>query len=611
MKKISAVLVCTLVGSFLSSNLIPATANAASYCLAVRGNGELAPAHWGAIASVVESQGLPAAMSGGSSASISLFLLESIALNPNVASGSNIEKKQVASLLLKSLQSYLEVVASHPEWQEMKSLAQYLKQAGGGTREDFAKWLKMMVERRPQELAALVLQHGAEIQQSLKLAIRIGLVNPQTFQPLIRQLALFSPASIGAMTPEAKELALKQIQFFAGEIYQSVALLGAFNAESDQNLFFRPGIINFSALADSFGRVGNFYAERGMTASQSQALRDFVKTCAPLADRKTWDELRKTNPSCDTTFKTILVDYQSNPASAVIRGRQLDRVGNTIPSFPGTAVLSGKAYELADAALQQYPISLDPNFGQNFSVNEADVSFGYWGPAAQLATVARNMTTPFRDAKGATWDFTRDEKSRRFLSLGEGTWADAMKASPAEPGLAPFQKISTPNGPAYSAGGWSDLHPAAVLKAAGCNEIIYVTRRGGESLFGQGVAKRLLGFANVSWSRLATDAAHKAANVVLNNNGDLQDMSSTWSRLYNLANPESSFNRALDIFTTVVCTDWNRFDIKAPNAVSEMIDDAYHAPWIRTNALAKKMNVVDPARGYRPFAGCVSFAGLK
>src|SRR5262245_35788064 len=84
--------------------IAPSAAKAEPYCLALRGNGESQPAHWGALASLVEKQGLPVMQSGGSSASISLFLLENVAANPLVKNAANAEEqRQRAALLLKSL----------------------------------------------------------------------------------------------------------------------------------------------------------------------------------------------------------------------------------------------------------------------------------------------------------------------------------------------------------------------------------------------------------------------------------------------------------------------------------------------------------------------------
>ncbi|RYZ63878.1 MAG: hypothetical protein EOP09_16905, partial [Proteobacteria bacterium] len=54
------------------------SAQAANYCIALRGNGELMPAHWGSLARTVETYGVPEMMAGGSSASVSTFIFESI-----------------------------------------------------------------------------------------------------------------------------------------------------------------------------------------------------------------------------------------------------------------------------------------------------------------------------------------------------------------------------------------------------------------------------------------------------------------------------------------------------------------------------------------------------
>ncbi len=598
-----------------------------SYCLALRGNGELAPAHWGGLAQVVERLGLPEGMAGGSSASISLFLLDSIAANPLLQKATPEQKRAYGSLLLKSLQGYLELVASRPEWTEMAAMAQYLKQQAGGESLEFKSWLTMMMQSRPQDLAAIVMQNADKIQGSLGLAVELGVVNPETMAPLLTALqeASKSPSVM------ARGAAIQKIQFFAGEIYRSITLLGQFNAETDDNLFFRAGVVNFKVLARSFGRVGNFYAGREMSAASLAEVESFLNSCAPKASSKTWDELRAFDPTCDQKFKTLVVGYQKSglPKSA---SREADPVGSVIPSFPTTAVLTNNAYFEAMDSLAHYSISFDPAFGKRFSVTSKDVFFGYWGPSSALRKIEANLKTPFKTSDGRVWDFSKDAKSQRFFALGEGSWAQVMSSSPAEPGLAPLQELILGTEPAatkgrvYSAGGWSDLHPGAVLKAAGCDNVVYVTRRGGESLFGQGVAKRLLGFEDIAWEQIATDPARKPASRLRNWKGNPDDLRSEWSRLYNLANPESSFNRALGVFDAVVCTDWDQFDVKAPGAISGMIGDAYRAPWtIRSmaSAFAKAVtttvkieggsiltssdNVVDSKLGYRPYAGCLAF----
>src|ERR1700722_8826051 len=81
-------------------------ASAADYCLALRGNGELEPAHWGALSNVVERLGFPAMQAGGSSASITLFLLDAMASNKTVNVGNADERRLNAGVLVKSLEGF-------------------------------------------------------------------------------------------------------------------------------------------------------------------------------------------------------------------------------------------------------------------------------------------------------------------------------------------------------------------------------------------------------------------------------------------------------------------------------------------------------------------------
>jgi hypothetical protein len=273
-------------------------------------------------------------------------------------------------------------------------------------------------------------------------------------------------------------------------------------------------------------------------------------------------------------------------------------VGLTIPALPSTAVLLGKAHQAAEKAQADYRKAMNPEFGKNFAIpDREEIRFGYWGRENWLAQIAVN-----RDIS--------DEKSRRFLSLGQTTWKAALGLSPAEPGLSPFKPFEARGMHLTSAGGWSDLHPVLALKAAGCDNVVYLTRRGGESLFGQGVAKRLLGFDR-DWSVLSSSSDEaKKANAKLNNNGDPSDMTSLWSRLYNLANPRSSFRRALSLADAVLCTDWDAHEIT--EGVHDMIEDAYNAPYsvsvetrLMTSQLTPMLDAqVMSADGYPVYAGC-------
>jgi hypothetical protein len=599
-------------------------APAAPYCLALRGNGDLAPAHWGALAQVVEKLGFPSVMAGGSSASINLFLLESVAVNPIIRQSSPAESRLRAGLLLKSIQAYVEVVAARPEWREVQELAAFLN-SGKGPSHPFTDWIRRLATTPPVETAKFVRKHYTEIKGSIRAAVEVGLVDPKTFQPLLSAMDELR----GLNSPGTKRLAIGRIQFYSGEIHRTITVFGKFNARTDDNLFFRSGLVNFQKLGISVGKVGSFYAGLGFNSDLQRGMRDYFRECQDAAREKTWDELRAVKPVCDQMIKNLITSYQPIRPNL---GRERDQVGRVIPALPTTAVLLGSATGKVQKRFTEYHKNLDPKFGANFKIDPDKVKLGYWGPWSELSRVQANLQRPFRDSAGRTWDFRDDEKSKRFHPLGPATWLEVMSLSPAEPGLAPLQGFSTERGETlYSAGGWSDLHPAAVLKAAGCNQIVYVTRRGGETLFGQGVAKRLLEFPEVRWEDLATDCPgnlasecpERKASILRNNNGDPGDLTSLWSNLFNLGNPKSSFNQALKVADAVVCTDWNHFSATAKNGISDMIADSYRAPWafhgeiggelektaarMKWNSISPADNGFNPQLGYRPYAGCLPF----
>jgi hypothetical protein len=617
--------------------LSPALAHA-GYCIGVRGNGELAPAHWGGFARVVETLGWPKAMAGGSSATVSLFLIESISLNPGLKGIPASERNEAASYLIKSLQSFLETFALRPEWQKVMELAQDLKRQGGGEQMEFSEWATKAYSENPGALIELLLKNQTTIESSLHFAVEMGLLNEETFLPLYS--ALDEVRTSGA-NPLKAQLAMAKVRFYAGEAVSAITLLGKFNAENDANLFFRSGVVNFRRLAKTIGQVANFYAGREMPSNLVTELQTHLLKCAKGSIGQTWDMMRAKDMTCDKDFKSLIEKYQASNLPKTLPSRELDKVGATIASFPTTSVLRLGAADKARQAISNYYEAMNPAFGALFSSfttaskSSEEMKFGYWGLSQHLSKIETNLKAinGFNDSNGGHWNFSKDEKSQRFMSLGEASWSDVLRTSPAEPGLAPFQILNASGEAVISAGGWSDLHPGAVLRAYGCERTIYLTRRGGESLFAQGVAKRLMGLPEVPWSQLSTADAVKSKNVLQNNNGLALDSglpavanSSIWNRLYNLANPESSFNTALSTFDAAICTDWNQFDIKSAGAISGMIQESYQAPWafrdhskLATKAFKTVLtkaglqiaeshqNQVDSGLGFRPFAGCLAF----
>lgn len=584
MKRTLAFLIVTLMAHF---------AGAENYCLAIRGNGELAPAHWGGMSRIVETLGLPAKQAGGSSASISMFFMDAIATNSLVQKESLEEQKVVASLLIKSLQGYLLYLSQTQEFKDVQLLLQQSKNIAST---QFGLELDQVLEILNSKTSTASLVKAKSL---IEKAFKMGIINQKLYSQLVESANILI-----TNTPSSQSLYhSKRLTFILSELQKTLSVFGKFNAESDVNLFFRPGIINFEGLANQLGRIANFYSQNNSAPASLGHMRSFVASCKEPARNSTWAELLVKRPDCQTQLMTAINAYFVQEAQNLNFASH--QVGKTIESYPTTSVLVGRAYTQAKAALSDYEKNMDPDFGNSFVVkNPEDVRFGYWGKNASSLKSFLPQD---------------DEKSARFYSLGQTTWRTALSLSPAEPGLSPIIEFTANNNSVISAGGWSDLHPVLVLKAAGCENVVYLNRRGGESLFAQGVAKRLFNFER-SWDVLKTQSSTPldppdigAKNGLLNNLGDPSDMTSLWSRLFNMANPNSSYNRALKEVDAVLCTDWNDFDSFKKDDVNVMIQNAYtssfyvnsRSPLYKRNDLIPRLNPSEqnPA-GYPANIGC-------
>ena len=212
-----------------------------------------------------------------------------------------------------------------------------------------------------------------------------------------------------------------------------------------------------------------------------------------------------------------------------------DPVGKFLPVLVSDSVLDGApAADAYAKAREAYLAGKPAAFALDFDL----IKFGYWGRPADLAKVQAN-------ARGYT-----DPKTAKRLMLGQAPWADVLRFSPAEPGLARLQEMTTTR---VSSGGWSDLHPMLALRNLGCDQIIYITRRGEESPFALGVAKDLGMTADQQQALYALDAPPEGGQP-------------------------SSFLQSLGAADGVWCTNWNAFETAQ---VAEASDDAYAAPFER------------------------------
>jgi hypothetical protein len=489
----------------------------ARVCAAVRGNGERIPAHFASLARLVEHYGPLDAIAGGSSGSITSFLYESIASNPSTiecgeVSCSATARAERVAFLLKSLQGTLEVLAQSPEVQALGRLS------------------KLVAEVKAQGIEELAAEDVEAAREALLAILESDELGPLVNRELV-ELLVDSPDP--AM----------HVRDIAG----AISGLGSFAAPTALELV-RPGVIDFRGFADLIGRIGSFYAGEG--PYDPAAMESILAACAPASRGMVWSQaaaLLAGGTTCGERFAQVLTAYRAAWTSTS-HNRADDPIGARLPVLVMTSVVQGDgAVEMARAQ-EAYRAGEVPTLAVDFD----DVRIGYFGQRADLDRVAKNE-------RGFA-----DLKTKKFLALGERSWRDVLSLSPAEPGLA--RALELENG-WYSAGGWPDLHPVQVLENLGCDQVVYVTRRGPESSFAQGVGT-LLGMSD----------AERA---------ELYDLGAT-----------SGFAAALEQAGAVWCTDWNQVG----GDLESLAVDAYDAP----------METSDPffTDGVSPYAGARSNLGL-
>jgi hypothetical protein len=465
-------------------------------CAAVRGNGQLITAHWGALAKLLESEGVIDGGTGGSSGSISLFLQESILANPLISAAPTEERGLRASLLMKSLFGYLLVVKNSEEATSLISLAETVKKAGAS-----------------MPTGAIGSAELPAILAVLKNPELRALVNPE-FIAFVQEPGL-SEATRAFRIQEAKE----ELQHF-----------GDFSS-SDPRILYRPGAIDFRAVAIRIGRVGDFLAGRGKYYDAA-GVSAYLSTCAPLARGMGWFELMQKQPACANQGMQLIAAYRQNhiQQGPPVDARILDPIGKYGHFVVTSAVLDAPEMARVAEGARLYAAK-DPQFA-SYALNVFDQAhFGYFGSDEDLARIDANPSG------------SADLKSRKARTYRGFTWRELLSRSPAEPGLAPI--LPGLRGELGSAAGWVDLAPTLQLRNLGCDKVVYVTREGQDSTFAQGVA-RLLGM---------TDAES--------------------SELYDTANPKSSFSLSIQAADLVQCTRWDSFNPKDLVAIET---DAYHAP---------------------------------
>ena len=500
-------------------------------CVALRGNGTHIVAHVMGLARLLPQWGEIHAFAGGSSSTITTFLYESIALNPAVKSLDDEKKARALALLLKSTIGYASQVSAEPEWQALlsfKTLTERLHDQGifDLTRTDYPK------------LASDI----REIFGSVEFR---ELVNPE----ILRMLK-----------PNNGDI--KHFPRNVREVQKAALSLVNLDAE-DSDVFFRPGIVNFSKFISLIGRVADFYAGYGGAGPE---MAKFIQDCSEGTDDKLWSEInvkQTSSGTCGERFTAMIRDWRNN-LQTNSQHRIDDMPGLATKSIMITSVVKEPA---AIKKIHDYEKLYQASQPRKLAFDFDDVRFGYWTSPGLSARLIDSW------AKSSN-----DLKAKKAINLGsKSTWRQILEKSPQEPSLGKYTTFE-PNellAGALSLGGWADLHPVQVLKAAGCMEVIYLTRRTDETIF----ISKGLPFENRKPSGLA----------------ELLGMDqSDYESIYSLDHQKSSFSAALQAADGVWCTDWNKFS--AFEQV-EIAKDAWNTQLLTKQPRLQKLASTKPSTG--------------
>lgn len=605
-------------------------------CTAIRGNGEAIFAHWSSLAKIVENYGPIDKLAGGSSAAITLFLYESIASNPYISCDSKKEsclksRSLEISLLLKSLEGYFDYWITT---NEVSAVSTLLKTSKG-----LLSKLKFWTKKAKESLKnSSMLDDYKSIRRDINELVVSGdlakLINPELKQYLLFALNDFKKSSWLSFNEKVQKS--KVLKFRFKEAIDSVTLLlaGGFDAQKDKRIFFRPGLIDFFDVADKFGRIADFYSSYYYEGHINPMVKikhleehrfkfqNFLSKCAPESKNKTWQEIAfradGRRSSCGYKFLSLVSHYRSklmsdNVFSVAKRKHRInEKIGTSV--FPTTAVLNKEQSLRFKNSFEDYKKTTDTNFGIDWSIPYESLKFGYWGNLVDLEKSKESFESS---------SLGDNEKSKKMISLGEASWKDILSVSPAEPGLSRLKLI--PGTSSISAGGWSDLHPTIFLKSIGCENVIYITRINGESVFGQGVVKKLFNLETPSWDDIGSEVDSLVKRRI-NNTGKINDQSSAWSMLYNIANPQSAYSKSIKAADAVWCTEWDSYNV-LEQGYKPIINGAYNSR-LYINEDAKSFITKNPlgpfegkvisasdlkinSEGWPNYSGCIPLDSMK
>jgi hypothetical protein len=598
MKNLNLILMLFLFVNFLNQEtLLSQELNQnKSIGVGIRGNGESVVAHWPGLARLTEGYGPFQYMAGGSSATITIFLYESVLLNPHLScSAEELETNknclnEKISYMIKLWEGLIELVEGSEEVVSFKNVMSKLSYL------ENESW-------RFSDVSKISLVELNELVQSLK--ITLNTIN----NPVIKSApnwelfnALFLAVDEFIKKPSQENQV--KVKNLAGHVYGAVEVFGKFNARDDEALFVRPGLVNFKSMGFIFSRWANFLSLRGVEKDHlyHEKFKGFLSACALNTTSKNWDEIKlninaHTKRSCFDDLGELFYEYQlifsEKEEQGLVNSRELDLPGESVQKTElsqnftpiiSTSIITEKS-EISKWKKAFQNFMLGKNLDQwRWLPDFNNIKFAYWTKSSSVTNLRNKLKSYCQSGY--------EVNACRSLVLGNHPWSTILSLSPAEPGLSRGQQIEEVLPKIYwskfkdqlnwlSLGGWSDLMPQMVLKGAGSDFQILMTRRGYQTYFGQGVVIRL-GVDDLTHEELfqlqkgnlkpdgETSLDYEKLEIVK------KRTSGVWALAHNLHNPDSSFNKALLRAHAIYCTDWDRGDITVDYKL--LMKDSYYSP---------------------------------
>jgi hypothetical protein len=500
-------------------------------CVALRDNGHYVSAHFGAMARILEDHGLIKGVAGGSSSTLTAFIYDSILENPNIKNETDEIKQRRSALLMKSVYGLMDMIND-------RGLTLLL----GETASHRELLLRLLNSKEDAERAAA----GFEFQHGVDKIINREFIN-------------FAFDTNGG------------VDFRRSQALEAVRNLSTFRVRNPVPLI-RPGVFNFGAFGPLAAKLGNFYAQRDVDKETEKNFGEWIAACDLRTVGMSWAEMA--NEQSPPDVSNCVYDFLNIALQGIKRKSTTNLSMHREAIGLNTEVLISTGLIVGDKALTQLnELKHSYNHGiipEHLEINYEDLKFGYWSSSEPLLR---------KVAAGLKAEFHKDAKSVKFYPIeGRPKWETVLKYSPAEPGLSEallldwYQRI-------IAIGGWSDLEPVQVLKAAGCSEIYYVTRSGLASDLSMDMVKLF-------------DQGEKHLDELYflpTESGQKPEFTDTDPLLV------SSYRRALENVTGgVLCTDWDSKSFANKDSIG-LGEEGYRAKMVYPSQAAVPTNRLNRA----------------